>query len=148
MATISKSAVALRFSAGSFGSSSKPLEFHPLQCGPANVSFRGKEKVGMRKPLTVQATYRQSDPLDSAGMFVGGFILGGLIIGALGCVYAPQISKAVVGEKRQLLKKLPKFMYDEEKDLENTRKVLMDKIGQLNAELDSVTFKLQKLEYI
>lgn len=29
-----------------------------------------------------------------------------------------QISKAVVGEKRQLLKRLPKFMYDEEKDLE------------------------------
>ncbi|XP_078161373.1 uncharacterized protein LOC144556799 isoform X1 [Carex rostrata] len=147
MATISKSAVALPFSAGSFGSSSKP--FHPLKCGPANVSFRRKGNIGMRKPTTIQATsYRQSDPLDSAGMFVGGFILGGLIIGALGCVYAPQISRAVVGEKRQLLKKLPKFMYDEEKDLEKTRKVLLDKIGQLNAELDNVTFKLQQLEYI
>ncbi|KAF3338963.1 chloride conductance regulatory protein ICln-like protein [Carex littledalei] len=48
----------------------------------------------MRKPTTIQATsYRQSDPLDSAGMFVGGFVLGGLIIGALGCVYAPQIAE-------------------------------------------------------
>ncbi|XP_078161375.1 uncharacterized protein LOC144556800 isoform X1 [Carex rostrata] len=137
MATISKSAVALPFSAGSFGSSSKP--FHPLKCGPANVSFRGKGNVGMRKPTTIQATsYRQSDLLDSAGMFVGGFILGGLIIGALGCVYAPQISRAVVGEKRQILKKLPKFMYNEGKDLEKTRKVILDKIGQLNAELDNV----------
>jgi hypothetical protein len=40
------------------GSSLKPLDFQTLKCGPANVSFRGKGKVGMRKPLIVQATYR------------------------------------------------------------------------------------------
>jgi hypothetical protein len=34
------------------------------------------------------------------------------------CDNLNQISKVVVGEKRQLLKRLPKFMYDEEKDLE------------------------------
>jgi len=28
---------------------------------------------------------------NSASIFVGGFILGGLIVGALGCVYAPQV---------------------------------------------------------
>lgn len=28
-------------------------------------------------------------------MFVGGFILGGLIIGALGCVYAPQVNNNI-----------------------------------------------------
>jgi hypothetical protein len=40
------------------GSSLKPLDFQPLKCGPTNVSFRGKGKIGMRKPLIVQATYR------------------------------------------------------------------------------------------
>nr|GEU40031.1 hypothetical protein CTI12_AA059870 [Tanacetum cinerariifolium] len=42
-----------------------------------------------------------------------------LIIGTLGCVYAPQISKALSGtDKKELLKKLPTFIYDEEKALE------------------------------
>jgi len=27
----------------------------------------------------------------SASIFVGGFVLGGIIVGALGCVYAPQV---------------------------------------------------------
>jgi hypothetical protein len=27
----------------------------------------------------------------NASIFVGGFVLGGLIVGALGCVYAPQV---------------------------------------------------------
>lgn len=26
-----------------------------------------------------------------ASIFVGGFVLGGLIVGAIGCVYAPQV---------------------------------------------------------
>lgn len=27
----------------------------------------------------------------SGSIFVGGFVLGGLIVGALGCIYAPQV---------------------------------------------------------
>lgn len=34
---------------------------------------------------------RDDDGSGSTGLFVGGFILGGLIVGALGCVYAPQV---------------------------------------------------------
>ncbi|KAL6012315.1 hypothetical protein ACLOJK_002795 [Asimina triloba] len=53
-------------------------------------------------------------------IFVGGFVLGGLLVGALGCVYAPQISKALTRDNRkELLRKLPKFIYDEEKALED-----------------------------
>ncbi|KAL0440471.1 UNVERIFIED_CONTAM: hypothetical protein Slati_2530100 [Sesamum latifolium] len=73
----------------------------------------------------------------SASIFVGGFILGGLIVGTLGCVYAPQISKALADtDKKDLMKKLPKFIYDEEKALEKQRKKLAEKIDQLNAAID------------
>ncbi|KHN35944.1 hypothetical protein glysoja_003067 [Glycine soja] len=55
----------------------------------------------------------------SGSIFVGGFVLGGLIAGALGCLYAPQISRALAGaDSKDLMRKLPKFMYDEEKALE------------------------------
>lgn len=88
---------------------------------------------------------RDDDSSGSTGLFVGGFILGGLIVGALGCVYAPQvyilfsftmvcfveipltaillfqISKAIAGaDRKDLMRKLPKFIYDEEKALEVT----------------------------
>ncbi|KAL6549159.1 hypothetical protein OROHE_009004 [Orobanche hederae] len=55
----------------------------------------------------------------STSVFVGGFLLGGLIAGTLGCVYAPQISNALIStDKKDLMKKLPKFIYDEEKAVE------------------------------
>nr|GMD53433.1 TRNA (guanine-N(7)-)-methyltransferase [Ipomoea batatas]GMD54614.1 TRNA (guanine-N(7)-)-methyltransferase [Ipomoea batatas] len=59
---------------------------------------------------------------NGAASFVGGFVLGGIIAGALGCIYAPQISKVLAGaeipDKKDLMRKLPKFIYDEEKALE------------------------------
>lgn len=27
----------------------------------------------------------------SAGIFVGGFLLGGVVVGTLGCIYAPEV---------------------------------------------------------
>lgn len=36
-------------------------------------------------------TYSDGGRPNSASVFVGGFILGGLVVGALGCVYAPQV---------------------------------------------------------
>ncbi|KAA3484442.1 Localized to the inner membrane of the chloroplast [Gossypium australe] len=80
----------------------------------------------------------------SASIFVGGFILGGLVVGALGCVFAPQISKAVAGaDRKDLMKRLPKFIYDEEKALEKTRKILTEKIAQLNSAIDDVSAQLR-----
>ncbi|KAJ1402618.1 hypothetical protein SESBI_27892 [Sesbania bispinosa] len=40
-------------------------------------------------PLIVRASGDGGRP-SSGSIFVGGFVLGGLIVGALGCVYAPQ----------------------------------------------------------
>ena len=33
---------------------------------------------------------------NSANIFVGGFVLGGLVVGALGCVFAPQVILALL----------------------------------------------------
>ncbi|KAB5547934.1 hypothetical protein DKX38_011340 [Salix brachista] len=74
----------------------------------------------------------------SAGVFIGGFILGGIVAGTLGC-----ISKALAGaDRKDLMRKLPKFIYDEEKALEKTRQVLADKIAQLNSAIDEVSAQL------
>ncbi|GMP99838.1 hypothetical protein CsSME_00047161 [Camellia sinensis var. sinensis] len=79
----------------------------------------------------------------SASIFVGGFVLGGIVVGALGCIYAPQISKALAGaDKKDLMKKLSKFICDEEKALERTRKILTEKIAQLNSAIDDVSSQL------
>lgn len=79
-----------------------------------------------------------------ASIFVGGFVLGGIVVGTLGCIYAPQISKALTGaDRKDLMRKLPKFIYDEEKALERTRKILTDKIAQLNSAIDDVSSQLR-----
>ncbi|CAJ2642794.1 uncharacterized protein LOC123899266 [Trifolium pratense] len=97
-----------------------------------------------RRPLIVQATYSDDGRPSSASLFVGGFILGGLIVGTLGAVYAPQISNAIAGtDRKELMRKLPKFIYDEEKALEKTRKVLANKIEQLNAAIDEISSQLR-----
>ncbi|KAF5937000.1 hypothetical protein HYC85_024506 [Camellia sinensis] len=80
----------------------------------------------------------------SASIFVGGFVLGGIVVGALGCIYAPQISKALAGaDRKDLMKKLSKFIGDEEKALERTRKILTEKIAQLNSAIDDVSSQLR-----
>ncbi|GKV30221.1 hypothetical protein SLEP1_g39059 [Rubroshorea leprosula] len=40
------------------------------------------------------------------------------------------------------MKKLPKFIYDEEKALEKNRQILEDKIAQLNFAIDDVSAQL------
>ncbi|KAK1325753.1 hypothetical protein QJS10_CPA01g00237 [Acorus calamus] len=57
----------------------------------------------------------RSSSANSASIFVGGFILGGIIVGTLGCVYAPQ----------------------------KTRKILTEKIAQLNSAIDDVSSQLR-----
>ncbi|PPS01665.1 hypothetical protein GOBAR_AA19002 [Gossypium barbadense] len=53
-------------------------------------------------------------------------------------------SKALaVADSKDLMKRLPKFIYDEEKALEKTRKVLTEKIAQLNAAIDDVSGQLR-----
>ncbi|PPS14731.1 hypothetical protein GOBAR_AA05843 [Gossypium barbadense] len=101
---------------------------------PTNLSFNcnGLGKLHLsssRRPVvTVQASYRNTqwesfsscvlsdgERPSSASIFVGGFILGGLVVGALGCVFAPQ----------------------------KTRKILTEKIAQLNSAIDDVSAQLR-----
>ncbi|GMJ10546.1 hypothetical protein HRI_004723800 [Hibiscus trionum] len=116
---------------------------------PTNLTFNSNHLRELhlstsRRPLTVQASYSDGGRSSNSNAFVGGFVLGGLVVGALGCVFAPQISKALtVADSKDLMKKLPKFIYDEEKALEKTRKVLTEKIAQLNAAIDDVSGQLR-----
>ncbi|KAL9238082.1 hypothetical protein vseg_012555 [Gypsophila vaccaria] len=100
-----------------------------------------------QSPLVIQATYSDGGRPNNAGAFVGGFILGGLVVGTLASVYAPQISKALADadmpDKKDLMRKLPKFIYDEEKALERTRRILTEKIEQLNSAIDDVSSQLR-----
>lgn len=117
---------------------------------PTNLafSFKGtKRSSTQRRPLSVQASYSDGGRPNNANIFVSGFVLGGIIVGTLGCVYAPQISKALTGaDKKDLMKKLPKFIYDEEKALEKQRKKLAEKIEQLNSAIDNVSNQLRSEE--
>ncbi|KAJ6921075.1 hypothetical protein NC651_014602 [Populus alba x Populus x berolinensis] len=161
----------------SSSSSMKPLDKRALSVGPGKLRITNSIT---RSSLTVQAAanaaYSDGGRRPSnASIFVGGFVLGGLIVGALGCVYAPQISKALAGtDRKDLMRKLPKFIYDEEKALElfaipvssfindlcdpdslpiylssrcysmkKTRKILAEKIEQLNSAIDDVSSQLR-----
>ncbi|XP_059640795.1 uncharacterized protein LOC132282962 isoform X2 [Cornus florida] len=83
------------------------------------TSQRKAKLLKYRRSLKVRAGTdggRGSGP----SVFVGGFVLGGIVVGTLGCAFAPQISKALAGaDGKDLMRKLPKFIYDEEKALEN-----------------------------
>ncbi|KAM7518076.1 hypothetical protein LguiB_017038 [Lonicera macranthoides] len=109
-----------------------------LSFGPSHV-----EKVQFRtnkRLLMVQAGYGDRRRPSSGIIFVGGFILGGMVVGTLGCVYAPQISSVLAGtDKKEIMKKLPKFIYDEDKALERKRKILEEKIANLNAAIDDAS---------
>ncbi|KAF8406725.1 hypothetical protein HHK36_008817 [Tetracentron sinense] len=128
------------------GSPLKPVEQCFVNFSPDNwfLSPIRQRKVKLstnKRQLSVQASGEGGRP-SSPSIFVGGFILGGIIVGTLGCVYAPQISKALSGtDKKDLMRKLPKFIYDEEKALE-TRKILAEKIAQLNSAIDDVSGQL------
>ncbi|KAL7200239.1 hypothetical protein ACSBR1_032208 [Camellia fascicularis] len=98
-----------------------------------STTYQGKVKpLKYKRPFTVQASVDGGRP-SSASIFVGGFVLGGRYI-----------SKALAGANRKdLMRKLPKFIYDEEKALERTRKILTEKIAQLNSTTDDVSSQLR-----
>ncbi|KAJ4964897.1 hypothetical protein NE237_016746 [Protea cynaroides] len=131
-----------------YGSSLKPVDQFVVNGSPSSITLppihqRKAKLSAYRRPLTVQAAYSDGGKPSSAGIFIGGFVLGGIVVGTLGCVYAPQISKALAGaDRKDLMRKLPKFIYDEEKALEKTRKILAEKIAQLNSAIDDVSAQL------
>ncbi|XP_041017821.1 uncharacterized protein LOC121260027 [Juglans microcarpa x Juglans regia] len=151
MAAISNSLISIRDPRTQFspGFSLKPINQFLGNAAPTNFSLKtnrtGKLQLyTSKRSIVVQAGYSDHGKPSSASIFVGGFILGGLVVGTLGCVYAPQISKTLTGaDRKDLMRKLPKFIYDEEKALEKTRKVLAEKIAQLNSAIDDVSTQLR-----
>lgn len=115
--------------------------------GTTKLSFsprRGGKSSASRRSLTVQAGYSNDGRPSNASIFVSGFLLGGVIVGALGCIFAPEISKALAEtDRKDLMRKLPKFIYDEEKALEKQRKILTEKIAQLNDAIDDISNQLR-----
>ncbi|XP_009595873.1 uncharacterized protein [Nicotiana tomentosiformis] len=148
MTTLSNSLVlskpqnpSLHFSSGScLKSLGQNVSATKLSFGPRH----GGKSYSSKRSLTIQASYSDGGRPSGAGIFVGGFVLGGLIVGTLGCVFAPQISKALAGaDKKDLMRKLPKFIYDEDKALEKQRKKLAEKIDQLNSAIDDISTQLR-----
>ena len=61
-------------------------------------------------------------------------LVGGAVFGALGFLFAPQLSKTLLGGKRAISKALDEEAEDE---LEVTRQNLNEKIAALNAAIDN-----------
>ncbi|XP_020598908.1 uncharacterized protein LOC110038407 [Phalaenopsis equestris] len=148
MATLATSFVSLRDTQSSslYGYHLKPSHLslpNSLSFSFGTIHHR-KSVISVNKwQVSAQASYRD-ERANSAGVFIGGFVLGGLIVGTLGCVFAPEISKVLTGaDRKDLMRKLPKFIYDEEKALEKTRKILTEKIAQLNSAFDDVSSQLR-----
>ncbi len=80
-----------------------------------------------------------------SGSFWSGFVVGGVVCGVLGFVFAPQISRALLGDEQRL--RLPRFLEDDEDlDPEVTKQNLAEKIAQLNAAIDDVSAQLKAQE--
>ncbi|XP_016200592.1 uncharacterized protein LOC107641623 [Arachis ipaensis] len=130
------------------GSLSKPMDKCFLKIS-SSACFPGssvRAKATHKLPLVVQAS-GDAGRQNSGNIFIGGFVLGGLVVGALGCLYAPQISRTLAAaDSTEIMKKLPKFIYDEEKALERTRKMLSEKIAELNSAIDGVSAQLRAEE--
>eukprot|EP00898_Chlorokybus_atmophyticus_P001696 jgi/Chlat1/2527/Chrsp175S02384 len=81
----------------------------------------------------------------SGTSFALGFALGGAVFGALGFIFAPQLSRALLGEGGAggTRSRLRSFLEDEDGSLESTRRSLNEKIAQLNTAIDDVSAQLR-----
>ncbi|GBG89836.1 hypothetical protein CBR_g49685 [Chara braunii] len=116
----------------------RPSLLMPVRAGRQN------RRQDPQQTLTVFAdgSYRRGEGAGS-GNFAAGFLLGGLVFGVLGFVFAPQLSKTLLGENADgTPRRLPRWM-DDEDSLEATRQSLNDKIAQLNAAIDDVSAQLR-----
>ncbi|CAM8974895.1 hypothetical protein QQ045_028693 [Rhodiola kirilowii] len=134
------------------GSGGKPTDQRLGSLAPIHLSLKVNRAENVhpsraKRSLMVQAAYGPDGRPSSSSIFVGGFVLGGIIVGTLGCVFAPKISQALAGvagaDHKDLMRKLPNFLYDEEKALERTRKKLEAKIAKLNSAIDNASAQIR-----
>ncbi|GFR42315.1 hypothetical protein Agub_g3222, partial [Astrephomene gubernaculifera] len=110
----------------------------------ASQAHRVRPALPLARPRTAVVVRAESNGR-SSDSFVAGVVVGGVVFGALGFLFAPQISKALLGDDQRL--KLPRFLEDEQpKDPEQTKEDLLDKIAQLNASIDEVAAQLKSKE--
>ncbi|KAK9843369.1 hypothetical protein WJX74_011088 [Apatococcus lobatus] len=102
----------------------------------------------VRRPRTFRSLcIRAESNRGGGGGFAAGFLIGGTIFGALGYIFAPQISAALLSEDQRL--RLPRFLDDkDDKDPEATKQDLSDKIAQLNAAIDDVSAQLKAQDQV
>ncbi|GLI61771.1 hypothetical protein VaNZ11_004239 [Volvox africanus] len=107
---------------------------------------RLRPALGYRPPvLRTAIVVRAEGNGQNSDSFLAGMVVGGVVFGALGFLFAPQISKALLGDDQRL--KLPRFLEDEQpKDPEQTKQDLIEKIAQLNASIDEVAAQLKVKE--
>ena len=89
---------------------------------------------GSMTATSARGEYEEAGGGRSGKGFVGGLLVGGAVFGALGFLFAPQLSKTLLGGKRALNKVLDEESEDE---LEVTRQNLNEKIAALNAAIDN-----------
>lgn len=105
-----------------------------------------------RKTTTTTAFHNHSlsaERRDGSSGFTAGFILGGVVFGALGFLFAPQISSALLSDDQSRLK-LPRFLDDADgadgrggSRQPMTKQDLADRIAQLNSAIDDVSAQLR-----
>ncbi|KAG7669142.1 hypothetical protein Ndes2526B_g05421 [Nannochloris sp. 'desiccata'] len=103
---------------------------------PLQIQSMTMARPARGQPLVVKA--------ERGPGFWSGFVVGGVVAGVLGYVFAPQISRALLGEEQRI--RLPRFMDDEDEDPEITKQNLADKIAQLNSAIDDVSAQLKSQE--
>jgi len=133
-------------------STSKSFEYGMVKSTPSRHSLSNFVRQSNLKPYGRMSYKRHISRAEydsgrgrrsNGGDFLAGFLLGGAVFGALGYLFAPQISRALwSGYEDGLWKKLPKRM-DDDASMEKTRKTLNEKIAQLNAAIDEVSSQLR-----
>jgi len=107
----------------------------------SRTAVRHEQRAQRLTRSVTRAEYRRDS--GSSSSFVSGFIIGGAIFGALGFLFSPQISKAILGENADgSPRRLPKWM-EEEDSLEVTRRKMNQKIAELNQAIDSTSAQLR-----
>eukprot|EP00252_Welwitschia_mirabilis_P020077 TRINITY_DN4835_c0_g1_i1.p1 TRINITY_DN4835_c0_g1~~TRINITY_DN4835_c0_g1_i1.p1 ORF type:complete len:168 (-),score=45.79 TRINITY_DN4835_c0_g1_i1:181-684(-) len=112
-------------------------------------SVSQKKNIKLRLPLNNKKSFRVHAEYNGRGQgsngtdFLTGFLVGGVVFGALGYLFAPQISRALSGDEDRSRKRIPKIRMDDDEGLEKTRKTLNEKIAQLNAAIDDVSAQLR-----